>query len=40
MHPAKQQVLTWDELSELDKYDQWINERGGAIDPAKDRLNR
>ena len=39
MHPAKQQVLTWDELSELEKYDQWINEPSGAFDPTKDRSN-
>jgi DNA sulfur modification protein DndB len=27
MHPAKQQVLTWDQLAELERYDRWICER-------------
>lgn len=25
MHPAKQQVLTWDQLTELKQYDEWIH---------------
>jgi hypothetical protein len=28
MHPAKQQVLTWEELAQLEKYDSWIREQG------------
>jgi DNA sulfur modification protein DndB len=32
MHPAKQQVLTWDDLAELDQYDQWIQGRERCSD--------
>jgi len=32
MHPAKQQVLTWDELAELEQCDRWIRERGSGND--------
>ncbi len=27
MHPAKQQVLTWDELTELERYERFIREQ-------------
>lgn len=32
MHPAKQQILTWDELTELESFEKWILERDGQGD--------
>jgi hypothetical protein len=28
MHPAKQQFLSWEDLAELSRYDEWIQQRG------------
>jgi DNA sulfur modification protein DndB len=36
MHPAKQQILTWDDLADLDRYDKWMQERGNESDLAID----
>jgi len=27
MHPAKQQVLSWEHLEELERYDRWLQEQ-------------
>lgn len=35
MHPAKQQVLTWDQLADLQRYDGWLRERGKCNDEAE-----
>jgi hypothetical protein len=35
MHPAKQQVLTWDDLAELQQYDDWIRARGRCGDESE-----
>jgi hypothetical protein len=36
MHPAKQQILTWGDLADLDHYDKWIQERGNEGDSGED----
>ncbi len=32
MHPAKQQVLSWDDLAELERYDIWLQQRDDEIE--------
>jgi DNA sulfur modification protein DndB len=32
MHPAKQQILSWEDLAELDQYDKWIQERDDEVE--------
>jgi hypothetical protein len=39
MHPAKQQVLTWDDLTELDGYASWIRARREWSDNTVEETN-
>ncbi|MEA2561189.1 MAG: sulfur modification protein DndB [Acidobacteriota bacterium] len=36
MHPAKQQVLSWDDLAELERYDGWLQKRDDDIEGETD----
>jgi len=40
MHPAKQQVLNWDELTELEGYEKWIRDKEGQDDATDAEANR
>lgn len=36
MHPAKQQILSWDDLAELERYDRWLQKRDDEIELESD----